>query len=519
KSWSGVQLPVAQMYHVYVDNRVPYYVYGNRQDGTSYRGPSNSRTFGKLPPALWHPVAGFESGFAVPDPVDENIVWSGNYDGMLDRFDLSNGQYRSVDVWPEGMMGRAAADVKYRFQWTFPICISPHDHNRVYVGSQHVHVTTDGGHSWKVISPDLSTNDKSKQQITGGLTRDDPNPMYACVIFALTESPLQKGLLWAGTNDGLLHVSKDNGASWTNVTKNIPVLPPWGTFSNIEASRFEAGTCYITVDFHQENNRDPFVYKTHNYGQKWIPIHNDLPKSVLSYAHCIKEDPVRKGMLYLGTENRLHFSLNDGKNWLPLQTNLPHAPVHWLALQEHFGDLVVATYGRGFWILDDITPLRQLSDELLESDSHLFAPRPAYRFHYRVGPEITPNSQCAGKNPPYGAIINYFLKSKPDKKTKIFVTIFDEKGNIVRTLKKEEKSKPGSLAEAWGCLPVKVPRKKGINRLVWDLRHGKSKKIKLRTPPPGAKHIRVGPKGWRKFPWGDEIPGPLAAPGIYTVKL
>lgn len=517
KSWHGVQLPVAQMYHVYTDNRIPYYVYGNRQDGTSYRGPSNSRTGRRIPSGLWHPVGGFESGFAVPDPVDNNIVWSGNYDGMLDRFDLRTGQSRAVDVWPEGIQCWAPADVKFRFQWTFPIVVSPHDHNKVYVGSQHVHMTTNGGHSWTLISPDLSTNDKSKQQYSGGITIDDTGPLFSCTIFALAESPVRAGVLWAGTNDGLLQVSKDGGASWKNVTKNLPGLPPWGTFSNIEPSRFDAGTCYVTVDLHQVNNRDPFVYKTDNFGEKWQPLHGDIPKSELSYAHCVREDPVRKGLLYLGTENMIYVSLNDGKNWQPLQSNLPHAPAHWLTIQEHFGDLVVSTYGRGFWIMDDITPLRQLTGEVLKSDAFLFAPRPAYRFHRVEGPAVAYNDQCAGTNPPYGAFINYYLKDTP--KEEIIVTILDEKGNTVRTLKTEKKEDSGLAAPGRRSRALKIPKKPGINRLTWDLRYDKTKKIKLRTIPPGQDHVRLGPKGWRPFPSGDELSGPLAAPGTYTVKL
>ncbi|MCP5053579.1 MAG: sialidase [bacterium] len=520
KSWHGVQLPVAQMYHVYVDNRIPYYVYGNRQDGTSYRGPGNSRTGRKIPSGLWHPVGGFESGFAIPDPVDNNIVWSGNYDGRLDRFDLRTGHSRDVSVWPESIQGWPAADVKYRFQWTFPICISPHDHNTVYVGSQYVHSTLDGGHSWKVVSPDLSTDDKSKQRQTGGITADDISPLYACVIFALAESPVQKGLLWAGTNDGLLHVSKDGGSSWTNITKNIPKLPPWGTISNIEPSRFDAGTCYISVDFHQVNNRDPFVYKTENFGKKWKAIQSDIPESVLSYAHCVREDPVRKGMLYLGTENMLYVSLNDGGNWLPLQTNLPHAPVHWLTIQEHFSDLVVSTYGRGFWILDDITPVRQLTEEVLKSDVFLFAPRRAYRFRNVVGPGTAPNDHSAGTNPPYGAFINYYLKAEPKEKEEVIITILDEKGNTVRTLKTEKKDEGEmSVSGRRRRRPVKVPKKVGINRINWDLRYDKTGKIKLRTSPIGSENVKAGPKGWRPFPRGDEFRGPLVAPGTYTVKL
>ena len=518
KSWHGIQLPIAQMYHVYVDNQVPYYVYGNRQDGSSYRGPSNSRLGGEgIPRGLWHPCGGFESGFAVPDPVDNNIVWSGNYDGMLDRFDLRTLQSRAVTVWPESIQSWAPADVKYRFQWTFPILISPHDHNRIYVGSQYVHRTTDGGHSWSIISPDLSTDDKSKQQITGGITPDDISPLFCCVIFALAESPLEEGVIWAGTNDGLVQVTRDGGEKWIDVTKNIPDLPPWGTVSNIEPSRYDAGTCYITVDFHQVNNRDPYVYKTTDYGKTWKSLSSDIPKSVFSYAHCVREDPVRKGLLYLGTENALYVSFNDGKNWLPLQTTLPHAPVHWLVVQEHFNDLVVATYGRGFWILDDITPLQQITPEVLKSEAYLLAPRPAYRFRNVAGPRSTPNDQCTGKNPPFGSSINFYLKSA--SKEDITITILDEKGQTVRTLKTEKKTESGQRADGRAAKPFTMPKKAGINRVWWDLRYDRTKEIKLRTRPIDHDHVYVEPKGWRSFGRGGRMNGPLVSPGVYSVKL
>ena len=519
KSWHGIQLPIAQMYHVYVDDRIPYYVYGNRQDGTSYGGPSNSRTGrGGIPRGLWHPVGGFESGFAVPDPVDNNIIWSGNYDGMLDVFDMRTKQSRGVTVWPESIQGWAAKDVKYRFQWTFPIAISPHDHNRVYVGSQYVHMTTDGGHSWIIISPDLSTGDKSKQERTGGITQDDASPLYCCCVFAIAESPLEEGLIWAGTNDGLLHVTKNGGENWENVTENFPGLPQWGTFSNIEPSRFDVGTCYVTVDFHNVNDFDPYVYKTADYGKTWKRISSDIPKGVLSFAHCVREDPVRKGLLYLGTENALYVSFNDGKNWVPLQSNLPHAPVHWLTVQEHFGDLVAGTYGRGFWIMDDITPLQQMTREIQDSPIHLFAPRPAYRFRNIAGPSDAPNDPCTGQNPPYGASISYYLKSEP--KEEVVINILDDKGNKVRTLKTE---KPEELEPDYSSRErdqsFKVPKQAGLNRLWWDLRYDRTKMIKLRTKPIGQDHVELGDKGWRPFPRGSRGSGPLAPPGVYTVKL
>jgi photosystem II stability/assembly factor-like uncharacterized protein len=498
KTWRGHGLPIAQMYHVAVDNQIPYYVYGNRQDGPSTSGPSNSLYgFMGIPIGEWHSCGGAESGFAIPDPVDHNIVWSGNYQGALDRYDERSRTSRSVDLWPDYGMGWPAADLKYRFQWTFPIAISPHDHNKVYAGSQHVHMTTDGGQSWKVISPDLSTNERNKQQSSGGLTPDNASVEYACLIFALAESPVEEGVIWAGTNDGLVHVTRDGGSSWTDVTKNIPNLPRWGTVSNIEPSRFDAGTCYITVDFHQVNNRDPYVCKTADYGKSWKLISSDIPKSVFSYAHCVREDPTRKGLLYLGTENAIYVSFNDGENWIPLQSNLPPAPAHWMVVQEHFNDLVVATYGRGFWIMDDITPLQQLTSEVLESEVHLFLPRPAYRFRSKSTPMADYLEPAKGDNPPYGAFIDYYLKSRP--KGKIKIEIVDQKKEVVKTLV--------------GTSNV------GINRLVWNLRYEPSERIKLRTKPKYADWVDLGKSGWRSYvSWGGPI-SPLAAPGKYTVKL
>ena len=366
KSWERIVLPNAQMYHVAVDNQIPYYVYGGKQDGNGLKGPAYHRPGQRgwgVPSNPWEATAGGECGFIIPDPVDPNIVWGGSYNGSFTLIDYSTGHERTVKIWPESAYGSAAGELKYRFNWTFPIAISPHDHNKVYAGSQFVHMTQDGGASWQVISPDLSTNDMSRMQPSGGLTKDNIGVEYACIVFAIAESPVEKGLIWAGTNDGLVHLTRDGGKTWTNVTKNIPDLPAWGTVSNLEPSRYDAGTCYLTVDFHQMNNRDPYVYKTTNYGKTWKSVSADIPKSVFSYCHWIHEDPVREGLLYLGTENSIFISFNDGENWYPIQNNLPHAPVHHMLVQKHFNDLVLATYGRGFWIMDDIrmkNPLCQI---------------------------------------------------------------------------------------------------------------------------------------------------------------
>ncbi len=515
KSWRQIQLPVAQMYHVATDNQIPYNVYGNRQDGPSTRGPSNSRlaggaeagTGGPIPRGMWHSVAGGESGWAIPDPTDDNIIWStgtgyGSLGGTVERFDERTRQAREVEIWPEVTVGTPAADVRYRFNWSFPIAISPHDHNTVYAGSQHVHRTTNGGQTWEIISPDLTLNDKARQMRSGGLTPDNVGVEYAGVVFAIAESPKEKGVIWAGTNDGLVQISRDNGAHWTNVTGNLPGLPAWGTVSNIEPSRFDAGTAYLTVDLHQVNNRDPFVYKTSDYGRTWRSIAGDIPRSVFSYAHCVREDPVKRGLLYLGTENGVYFSQDDGQHWLPLQSGLPHAPAHWLTVQEHFSDLVVATYGRGFWILDDITPLRTLAPGILDEAAHLFPPRPAYRFRPITEPMSMPDDPAEGRNPPYGANIDFFVKAVPagDARGKVKLVISDAAGRTVRTLEVGKDLVPG------------------INRVWWDLRSDPTPDFKLRTPPLHVPDFPMAADGTRRFPTAAPL-SVLAPPGTYAVKL
>ena len=499
KTWRRIELPIAQMYHVNVDNQVPYFVYGGMQDGSGYKGPSTASAGrgGRLPEG-WESSAGCESGFIVPDPVVPEIVWGGCYTGGFTKVDYRTGHQRTVQVWPESSYGAAAKDVKYRINWTFPITISPHDHNKVYVGSQYVHQTTDGGESWQIISPDLSGNDPSLMGPSGGLTKDNIGVEMAQLVFAIAESPLEEGVIWAGTNDGFVHVTRDGGAHWTNVTGNVPNLPPWGTVSNIHPSKFDAGTAYMSVDFHQMNGRDPYVFKTTNYGQSWRSIASDIPRSVFSYVHWVHEDPVRKGLLYLGTENAIYVSFNDGGNWLTLQNNLPHAPVHDVVVQEHFNDLVIATYGRGFWILDDVTPFQQLTDGVLASDAFLFAPRPTYRMHSIVG----------GPRPNSTAFINYFLKDAPSGP--VSIEILDAQGQTVNTLR--------------------GTRNAGINRVSWNLQYPGPQEARIRTKPPGNPHVVEEKRfrtQWEEEGWipvlswgtGGGFSGVRVAPGTYTVKL
>ncbi|MFN0180412.1 MAG: sialidase [Gemmatimonadales bacterium] len=504
KTWFRQRLSNAQIYHVTVDNEIPYNVLGNKQDEPSYRGPSNSRVFsffggGGISRGMWHSVGGGESGWATPDPTDPNIIWStasgsGMVGGIVVRFEEKRRQFRNVEVWPQQANG-PAADLRYRFVWDSPLHISPHDHNTLYVGSQHVHRTQNGGQSWQVISPDLTLNDKSRQGSSGGLTPDNIGVEYAGVVFGIAESPLEKGLIWVGTNDGLVQLTRDGGTTWTNVTKNLPMLPPWGSVRSIAPSRFDAATAYLTVDFHQVNNRDPFAYKTTDYGKTWRSITNGIPKSMLSYAKVITEDPVRRGLLYLGTENAIYVSFDAGDQWLPLQTNLPHAPVSGIVVQEHFNDLVISTYGRGFWILDDITPLRQLTPDVLAANVHLFTPRAAYRFRPITAPSTTYDDPTTGQDPEYGAAINYLLKTPAGKTPEI--TIKNAQGEMVRTL-------TGTNAA-------------GINRVHWDLRGVPSDEVRLRTSPLYAPHIVAGIDG-RIAPGTNRL-SILQPPGRYTVTL
>ena len=501
KTFSRVVLPIAQMYHVSVDDQIPYNVYGNRQDGYSYKGPSNSRQ-GYIPVGLWKGVGGCESGFAQPDPFDNDIVWSGCYDGGLQRYNAKTGHTRDVRVWPEAGYGWTPADMKYRWHWNFPLAFSPHTEHRVYVGSQFVHKSDDDGQSWQVISPDLTLNDKSHQQSSGGIAVDNLMTFDGATLFSIVESKLEPGLIWTGSNDGQVQVTKDGGANWTNVTENIADLPKWGTITNIETSRYKKGAVYISVDLHQMGDFDPYVYKTEDYGQSWKLVSSTVPKSVHSFAHVIKEDPKREGMLYLGVDNGIYISQNDGKSWMRLKNNLPPAPVYWMEIQERFDDLVVGTYGRGYYILDNISTLREFDVDAEGKDAHLFSLRQAYRFQ-NVQPIKTDGpSFNSGKNPAYGAEINYYLKDSTNQKVEI--QIIKGENEVVRTLKGKQAA--------------------GINRVMWNLRYEPTYKAKIKTTPPGRPWVQLNGEGWRPLvTWDLDLMrgqfGPKVVPDTYKVKL
>lgn len=515
KTWFRQRLTNAQMYHVTVDDAIPYNVLGNKQDEPTYRGPSNSRIMGQrritgIPRGMWHHVGGGESGWATPDPTDPNIVWSsasgsGMVGGIVVRYEEARRQFRSVEVWPEQSRG-AASGVRYRFIWDAPIHISPHDNNTVYVGSQHVHRTRNGGQSWDVISPDLTLNDQSRMGLSGGLTGDNIGVEYAGTVFGISESPVEPGLIWAGTNDGLVHLTRDGGATWTDVTANVTGLPEWIAVRSIAASRHDAATAYIAADGHQVNIRDPHLYRTRDYGASWEKITDGIPPSMLSYTKIVVEDPKRPGMIYAGTENAIYVSFDAGDRWQSLQQNLPAAPVSGLVVQERFNDLVVGTYGRGFWILDDLSPLQQATADVTASASHLFAPRDAYRFRPITPPSVPYSDPTEGRDPEYGASINYWLgegasmaegdggatATAPPR-----IEIVDEAGDVVRTLR-------GTGAP-------------GVNRVHWNLRDEPNEPVRLLTSPVYAEHIEVGEEG-RPAPGSRQI-SILMPPGRYTVRL
>ncbi|MEQ9425630.1 MAG: glycosyl hydrolase [Cyclobacteriaceae bacterium] len=506
KSWLRVHLPVAQVYHATTDNAVPYNVLTNRQDGPAMRGPSRSRVGGLFGPGaitagMWHDVGGGESGFATADPTDSDVVWSsasgfGALGGVVTRYNVQSRQFRQTEIWPEFTAGHPADQVKYRFQWTFPVLISPHYNETVYVTSQVVHRTTDQGQSWDVISPDLTMNDKQKQTISGGLTPDNIGVEYANVIYAFEESPIKEGLFWAGTNDGQVQISQDGGQNWENVTKNIKDLPPLGTVRNIDASKWNEGSAYITIDLHEVGNFQPFVYKTTNYGKTWTKITSGIESGNLSYARNIREDPVRRGLLYLGTENKLYISFDDGGKWQEFMSNLPPTPMYWIDIQEHFNDMVVGTYGRGIWILDDLSPLQQIPANAKDVVAVLFKPKDTYRFQpVTQTMEFFPEASD-GADPPFGTALNYWLNEKTDS-VKIHIT--NAAGDTLRKI--DHKGQPG------------------INRVWWDLKTDPVEKIVMRTPPRHADWLPLSKERTRNNPALLPFGNYLVPPGDYIVNL
>ncbi len=466
ETWDRPPLPIAQFYHLSADSRVPYRILGSLQDRGTASGPSNSLSGAGILLSDWHTVGGGEAGHVVADPTDPEIVWAGEYLGYISRWNGRLRQAAHVGVYPESGSGHGSGDMQYRFQWTAPILISPHDHNVVYHAGNVLFRTNDGGQTWKPISPDLTRNDKTKQKWSGGpITGDNTGVEFYCTIFAVAESPLQKGTIWAGTDDGLVHVTLDGGVNWKRVTPGD--LPEWATVSTIEASRWDAGTAYIVADAHRLDDETPYLWKTADHGKSWTPLGRQLDPEV--YLHVVREDKKRRGMLYLGTERGVLVSRDDGIKWESLRLNMPTVSVVDLAVTEN--DLVVGTLGRSAWILDDLTPVREMTDAVKAAGAHLFPPTPAIRWHYEAKWGVYGSPDGKADNPPRGLSMTYYLAKKPEKP--IQLEVLDREGRVVRTLKSEveppytapdhpdwdptEELKPALTTEA------------GFNRAAWDL--------------------------------------------------
>ena len=530
-TWSSLyNQPTAEFYHVTTDNQVPYRVYGPQQDNSTISLPSRSR-HAAIILADYYEVGGGESGYIAVRPDDPNIVYAGSYLGYLTRYDHRTGQLRDITVWPETSLGWPARDARYRFQWTFPILLSPHDPNVLYATGNHVFRSTDEGSSWEEISPDLTRNDKSKMEDSGGpITRDNVGTEYYGTIFAFAESTLKRGLFWAGSDDGLVHISRDGGESWQNVTPQE--LPEWALISIIEPSPHDPATAYIAANRYKLDDFQPYLYKTNDYGKTWTKITTGLADN--DFTRVIREDPARRGLLYAGTETGIHVSFDDGEHWYSLKLNLPAVPIHDLYIKD--SDLVAATHGRSFWILDDISPLRQLNDEVREASAHVFTPRPATHFasSWGFGHPATPGKNYrhtgafvvtfrqeekpggekvnkyldAGQNPPDGVIVHYYLKEKPEGE--VTLTFLDAGGNVIKTFSSEEKKREQSAAEEKGTTSKekkeekkepRVLKESGANRFVWNTRYPDPTKIEGYEDTEGA------------------LEGPLAPPGTYQVQL
>ena len=518
-SWTTLyNQPTAQFYHVIADNRFPYWLYGAQQDNSTVAIATASAS-GGIDQRDYYDVGGGESGYIAPDPKDPEIVYAGSYGGDISRYDHHTEQTQAINPWPRNPIGWGMADLKHRFQWTEPIVFSPHDPHTLYYAGEVLFKTTDEGKSWTIISPDLTRNDKSKQESSGGpITKDNTGVEVYDTIFSVVESPAEKGLIWAGSDDGLIHLTKNGGQNWDNVTPKA--MPEWGTVSMIEASPSDAGTAYVAVERHKMDDFTPYIFKTSDFGKSWTTLVKGIPKD--DYVHAVRVDPKRKGLLYAGTERGVYVSFDDGANWQGLQLNLPMAPINDLIVKGD--DLALATHGRSFWVLDDLSPLRQWNEGIQSNDVHLFTPAEAN--HTTFSGSFFGPSGAAGQNPPAGAVIYYDLKTeikKPEKKDEkksesaaksndnasgesepespVKIEILDGSGKVIRTYPPKHPPAPEGDEGFRRPKPEELPTEAGINRFVWDLHY---------EPIPRIPNSPL---------WGGSTDGPLALPGDYQVRL
>ena len=492
RTWSTVyNQPTAQFYHVSVDTRFPYYLYGAQQDNSSIAIASMDDD-GAIVQRDWYDASNGEAGFVLADPRDADIVYGTN-ENLINRFNKRTKQMQVVSVWPIDASGHAAKDLEHRFNWTSPLAMSPFDADTLYYGMERLYKTTDDGHTWTAISPDLTRNDKTKQQASGGpITKDITSVEYYDTIFAIAESPLSRGMIWVGTDDGLIQFTRDGGGKWANVTPHA--MPEWSTISMIEPSRFDANTAYVAVDRHKLDDLKPYIFKTSDGGKSWTRIDAGLPEG--SFVHAVREDSVKRELLYAATETGVFVSFDAGQRWQSLQLNLPRTPVHDLVVKDD--DLAIATHGRSFWILDDVTPLREVGNAAAETSAYLYKPATGYRLYH---PDQVDTRPPSGQNPPAGVIIDFYLPTAPTGPVTLDILAAD--GSVVRHLtsvKPEQAEQPPEWPDQ--VHPAKtLPAAAGSNRFVWDLRYDDPVQI------PDAFYAGLPPRG------------PIALPGQYSLKL
>jgi photosystem II stability/assembly factor-like uncharacterized protein len=482
ENWSTyMNQPTSQFYRVTTDNHFPYRIYGAQQDNSTVR--IAHRTQGRfIGESDWETTAGGESAHLAIDPTNNDIVYGGSYGGLLTRQNHKTGETRAINVWPDDPMGHGAEDFKYRFQWNFPILFSPNHKNKLYAASNHLHMTTNEGQSWDIISPDLTRNDPSTLGSSGGpITKDNTGVEYYATIFAVNESKQEDGLIWTGSDDGLVHVTKDGGKNWTNVTPKK--MPEWMMVNCIEIDPFTKGGAYIVGTKYKSGDYLPYIYKTENYGKTWKQITNGIGAE--DFTRALRADPKRKGLLYAGTERGMYISFDDGANWQKFQLNLPIVPITDLAVKNN--NLIAATQGRSFWMIDDLTPIHQLTNSIIKEDVILFKPQDSYAMSGGNGR----TSKTAGTNHPGGVAINYFIKEKGDKEL-VSLKVYDSNNVLIKTFSTEP-NKDKKEAE--------LTLENGNNIFYWNMMY------------PGAEKV----KGM--ILWWASLNGPMALPGNYKVTL
>ena len=526
RTWTEQDQATAQFYHVTTTNHFPYRVCGAQQDNSTLCGPS--RAPGGVSIEHWYDVGGGESGYIAVRPDDPDIIYAGSYGGLLTRHDQRTGFERNVNPWPDNPMGHDAADAKYRFQWTFPIVISPHDPKTLYVGSSVVFRSRNDGQSFEVISPDLTRHDPRTLGPSGGpITKDQTSVEYYATVFTIAESPVTAGVIWAGSDDGLVHVTRDNGRTWKNVTP--PNIPEWSRISIIEPSHFSAGTAYVASNHYQMDDFKPYIYRTTDYGATWQLIVNGIPAN--EFTRVVREDPVRRGLLYAGTERGAWVSFNDGASWQSLRRNLPIVPIHDLAVKE--GDLIAATHGRSFWILDDLSAMRQLNGTITSKAAHLFKPREVYRANFNGGGGTgATGDHPTGQNPPAGAIVYYWLKSPNQLVTMDFL---DASGKVIRTFTsaQDPQAARDSLRNAARADSLKKAGARADSAQRSEARGEETSEDgprRRQTPPRVSNRAGLNTFAWNmRYPdastfqniimWAAGIQGPVAPPGTYSVRM